>query len=136
MFEFAHARQRDRSEDRPNAFNVRVLVPDGLRERLHQNLSHRVVGRASDVLQQPGYAQSGGFASDRRQLVFDSSVGVVQLEDESVTAWHIWRKVSIAGFDPGYIHIGVQRLAHRIGRRQLLPKRNRENRLRFSARNS
>ena len=124
MFEFAHAWQGNRSEDCPYAFNVRVLVPDRLRE-------HRVEGRAPDIIQQPGYAQAGGFACDCRQLVFDSSVGVVQLEDEPVTAWHIWRKVSVAGFDPGYISIGAQRLAYQIGRLQLLPKRNRESRLRL-----
>ena len=53
MFEFAHAWQRDRSEDRPDTFNVRVRVPDRLRERFHQNLAHRVGGRRPMVSSNP-----------------------------------------------------------------------------------
>lgn len=131
MFEFAGGRQNNRSKDRPDGFDVWMLEPDGSGERLHQDLSHRVGGRAPDVLEQPCQAQSGGFTSDRRQLVCYSPVGIVQFKNEFITAWHVWRKVTVTCFDSGHMRICVHRLAHRIGCRQPLSEPSRENSLRF-----
>src|ERR1700757_568578 len=89
LLELACRRQPDRSKYRANTLDVRMLAPDRLRQRLHQNFPQSVVRSAPDAIQQTGYPQSGRCTANRRQLVFDSSVRVLQFEDESVTGRHV-----------------------------------------------
>jgi len=63
--------------------------------------------------------------------VFNATIRVVQFEHDRVSAWHIWCKKTVTGFDPGEVHISIDRFAHRIRGQQLSAERNGNKRLRF-----
>ena len=81
-----------------------MLAPHGLRQRFHQNFPQSVVRRAPDAIQQPELCAVRPLrCGTEYNLVFDPSIRIVQLENERVTSWNIWSKVTVTGFNPAVI---------------------------------
>src|SRR5256885_5587566 len=94
--EFSDSGQKTDSENRPDRQRIGMLLPNPARERSDQIFTVCVGLSMSDLVQQTRYTQTGRFAVHARKRVFDSAVGIMQLENELVTPGNIRREITVA----------------------------------------